>query len=143
MMRGRIAHAPHVAAGQSHLVEQERDLGAGGGQPQVGGHRDDRAGAGADALDRGYDRLRTGPHRLDQIAGHAGEGGEALGVHLDQRADDLEHIAARGKIAARARYHDRLHLVVHGAGTEEIRQFPVALEAVSYTHLTLPTTPYV
>ena len=92
----------HVAAGKADLVEQERDLGAGSRQTHVRRHGDDRARAGADALDRGDDRLRAGPHRLDQIAGHAGEGGEALGVHLHQRADDLEHIAAGGKIAAGA-----------------------------------------
>ena len=40
---------------------------------QVGRHRQDRAGAGADAVDRGDDRLRAGAHRLDQVAGHARE----------------------------------------------------------------------
>ncbi len=92
----------HVAAGKTHLVEQERDLGSRGGQTHVGGHGDDRARAGADAVNRRDDRLWTGPHRLDEIAGHAGKDGKALGIHLDQRANDLEHIAARRKITAGA-----------------------------------------
>src|SRR5664279_1939368 len=86
------------------------------------------AGAGADAFDRGNDRLRTGAHHLDQIAGHAGKSGQALGVHFHQRANDLEHIAAGGKIAAGAGDHHGLDFVIHGAGAEEIRQFPVTLE---------------
>ena len=44
---------------------------------QVGRHRQNRAGAGADAVDRGDDRLRALPHRLDEIAGHAREGEES------------------------------------------------------------------
>jgi hypothetical protein len=89
----------HVAAGEADAVEQEGDLGA-GAQTHVGGHRHDRAGAGADAFHGGDDRLRAGAHRLDQIAGHAREGGEILGLHRDQRADDLEDVAARREIAA-------------------------------------------
>jgi hypothetical protein len=85
---------PHVAAGKTDLVEQERDLGASGRQTHVRRHCDDRACAGANPLNRRDDRLRTGPHRLAKVAGHAGEGSEAFGVHLHQRADDLEHIAA-------------------------------------------------
>src|SRR3984957_8219388 len=64
---------PPVASGQSTLIEQDRALGASRGEPQVGRHGDDRAGARADTLDRRDDRLRTGPHRLDEIAGHAGK----------------------------------------------------------------------
>ena len=41
----------HVAAGQADPVEQERGLAARGAQAQVGRHRDDRAGAGAHAVD--------------------------------------------------------------------------------------------
>ncbi len=40
------------------------------------------------------------------------EGHEALRIHLDQRADDLEHVAAGAEIASRARDHDGLHLLV-------------------------------
>src|SRR5713101_111616 len=90
----------HVAAGKADLVEQERDLGSRSRQADIGRHGDDRARSGADAVDGSYDRLWAGPHRLDEVAGHPGEGGEALGIHLDQRADDLEHIAARRKVAA-------------------------------------------
>ena len=44
--------------------------------------------------------LGRGAHRLDEFAGHAGEGSEVAGVHPRERADDLEHVAAGGKIAA-------------------------------------------
>ena len=47
---------------------------------------------------------------------------------LHQWADDLEHVAAGRKIAAGAGDDDGLHLLVHRAGAEEIRQFAVALE---------------
>src|SRR3569833_1565743 len=44
-------------------------------------------GAGGNFSSGGDDRLRTSPHRLHKIAGHAGEGGQPLGVHLHERAD--------------------------------------------------------
>jgi hypothetical protein len=72
----------HVAAGQADAVEQEGRLAARGAQAQVGGHRHDRAGAGADAVDRRDDRLRAGAHRLDQVAGHAGEGISSSGMSI-------------------------------------------------------------
>jgi tRNA(Ile2) C34 agmatinyltransferase TiaS len=63
----------HVAAGEADAVEEERGLGARGADAQVARHRQDRAGAGADAVDRGDDRLRADAHRLDEVAGHARE----------------------------------------------------------------------
>ena len=54
-------------------VEQERDLGGGETQAQIGGHGQDRAGAGAYAVDGGDDRLRTGAHGLDHLAGEVSE----------------------------------------------------------------------
>ena len=61
------------------------------------------------------DRLRTGAHLLDQLAGHAREGEQArhvvLALHLDQRTDDLVHVAAGAEIAAGAGDHDVLDAV--------------------------------
>jgi hypothetical protein len=79
-----------------------------GGKAHIGRHREDRAGAGADAVHCGDDRLRTGAHRLHQIAGHAREFQQARHVHFDQRSDDLVHVAAGAEIAARAAQHDHL-----------------------------------
>ena len=118
----------HIATGEADLVEQKRDLGTNSGEPHVGCHRDDRTRAGTDSLDRGYNRLRAGPHRLDEIAGHTGEGDQALGIHLHQRADDLEHIAAGGEIAASAGHHDHLDLIIGCACAEEIRELAIAFE---------------
>ena len=63
----------HVRARQADAGEQEGGLGVGRGEPQVAGHRHDRPGAGADAFDRGDDRLRAAAHRPHQVAGHPGE----------------------------------------------------------------------
>ena len=128
MMRGKDGAGAHVAAGKPDLVEQERHLGAGRREAQVGRHGDDGAGARADALDRRDDRLRRGAHGLHQFARHAREGGEALGVHLDEGADDLEHVAAGREVAACPRDDDGFDLIVLGAGMEEIGQLAVALE---------------
>ena len=65
----------HVGAGEADAGEQEGRLRFRRRISDVGGHREDRAGAGADSLDRGHDRLGTGAHRLHQIPGHPGEGG--------------------------------------------------------------------
>src|SRR5204862_7585073 len=59
----------HVAAGEADAVEEERGLAPRGADAQVARHRQDRAGAGADAVDRGDDRLRADAHRLDEVAG--------------------------------------------------------------------------
>jgi hypothetical protein len=72
--------------------------------------------------------MGCGAHGFDQLARHPREGGEALGVHLDQRADDLEHVAAGREVAARSRDDDGFDVVVLGAGLEEIGQLAVALE---------------
>ena len=64
----------HVAAGEPDAGEQEGRLRLGRGEAQVGGHGDDRAGAGAHAVDRRDDRLAAADHRLHQVAGHAREG---------------------------------------------------------------------
>ena len=95
---------------------------------EIRGHGDDGAGTRADALDRRNDRLRRGAHGLHQFAGHAREGGKPLRVHVDERADDLEHIAAGREIAARSCHDDSFDVLVLGAGMEEVRQLAIALE---------------
>ena len=71
----------HVAAGEPDAGEQERGLGFRRGEADVGGHGDDGAGADRDAVDGRDDRLAAIEHRLDEIAGHAGEGEQLLHVH--------------------------------------------------------------
>jgi hypothetical protein len=87
----------HVAAGQADAVEQEGGLRApcpGAGRS----HRQDGAGTGAHAVDGGDDGLRAGAHGLDQVAGHAREHQQLGRLQLDQRADDLVHVAAEQKL---------------------------------------------
>jgi len=76
--------------------------------------------------------VRTGAHFLDQLAGHAREGEQArhvvLAHHLDQRADDLMHVAAGAEIAASAGDHDVLDLVGVLQVAEEIAQLGIGFE---------------
>ena len=90
----------HVAAGEADAGEEEGGLRLGRAEAEVGGHGDDGAGADADAVDGGDDRLAAGEHRLDEVAGHPGEGEQALHVAADQRADDVVHVAAGAEVAA-------------------------------------------
>ena len=92
------------------------------------GHREDRAGPDADPVDRGHDRLRAGPQRLDHRAGHAGEGEQLRHRAPRQRLDDLEHVAARAEIAAGAGQHDRLDVLGMAQRLEGALQLGVALE---------------
>ncbi len=92
----------HVAAREADAVEQGRHLGARRGKADVGGHGDDRARAGRDAVYRRDDGLAAGAHRLHQLARHRGEPHRPPGVAVEQRADDLVHVAAGAETAARA-----------------------------------------
>ncbi len=53
----------HVAAREADAHEQERGARRRRAEPEVRGERDHRAGARADAVDGGHDRLRAVPHR--------------------------------------------------------------------------------
>ena len=129
--RQNVARA-HVGAGEPDPHEQERHLAARRCRTQVRGHRDDGAGAGAHAVDRGDDRLRAGAHRLDQVAGHARECEQArhvaVALHLDQWPDDLVHVAARAEIAARAGDHHGLDVIGVGEVAERVAQLGVGFE---------------
>ena len=118
----------HVASGKADAGEQEGGLGRWRGEAEVRCHRHDCARTDADAVDRRDDRLRAGAHRLDQIAGHAGEGEQFGHRHLGQRADDLMDVTARGEIAARAGDHHRLDLWRVDEIPEGIAQFGIAFE---------------
>src|SRR6185312_14843485 len=64
------------------------------------------------------DRLAAVEHRLDEVAGHAGEGEKLLHVHADQRTDDIVDIAAGAEIAAVGQEHHRIDV----AGIDEIAE---------------------
>ena len=66
MTRGSIAQAPMSQPARPTRVKRKAVLAAGVRDAQVGEERDHRAGADADAVDGGDDRLRTGAHRLDR-----------------------------------------------------------------------------
>src|ERR1700740_1148720 len=51
--------------------------------------------AGANPINGGDNRLRTGAHGFHHVAGHLGEVEQLHRVHLGERLDDLEHVAAR------------------------------------------------
>src|SRR4030095_8255556 len=59
---GEDGAGAHVGTRQADAGEKEAGLGMGCGEPQVAGHRHDRPGTGAHAVDRRNDRLRTGAH---------------------------------------------------------------------------------
>ena len=109
-------------------VNRNAVFDCGGAVAQIGGHRDDRAGAGADAVDRGDDRLRASAHRLHQIAGHAGEIEQLGHRHLGERADDLVHVAAGAEVAAGAGDHDGLDVACVLQAAEQIAQLRVGVE---------------
>src|SRR5262245_14245425 len=119
---------PHVAAGQAHAVEEKRHLGARRSQAHVASHGQDRAGAGAYAVDGGDDRLRARAHGLDHLAGHAGEIEKLRRLHLDERLDDLEDVAAGAEIAAGTGDDERPDGFLSGGRAEEIDDLGVAVE---------------
>src|SRR5256886_15257980 len=97
-------------------------------QPDVGGHGQNCTRPRAHAVDRGDDRLRTGAHCFDHLAGHAGEIEKLRGFHLDEWLDDLEHVAAGAEVAARAGDDERLDGFLLGCRAEEVNDLRVALE---------------
>ena len=82
----------------------------------------------ANAFNRGHDRLRTRPHRLDEVAGHAGELEQARDVHAGQWADDLVHVAAGGEVTAGPGHHHRLAVLRVDEFSEEIAHLRVGFE---------------
>src|SRR3954465_1167990 len=102
MMRGRIAQAPMSQPANPTLLNRNATLA-----PTAASRISEAIATIAPAPAQmpstaamtgcGQARIaltRSPGTRLDQIAGHARERGEAFGVHLHQRADDLEHVAA-------------------------------------------------
>ena len=108
--------------------EQEGGLCLRRRKTQVRRHGDDRAGADADTVDGGNDRLAATDHRLDQIAGHAGEGEQVLHVHLHQRTDDVMDIAARAEIAAIGGEDDDIDIAGVDQSAEHVAQFGITVE---------------
>src|SRR5437763_10794480 len=118
----------HVAAGQPDAVEEKRHLGRRRSNAQIAGHREDSTGARAHPLDGGDDRLRAGAHRLDHLAGHAGELQELFHLHLGERLDDLEHVAAGTEIPARSGDDECLYLIVLCRRAKQLAELGVAVE---------------
>jgi len=71
-------------------------------------------------------RLRGGPHRRDELAGHTREIKKAARVHLGEWSDDLEHVAAGTAVSAGAGHHDRLDAFVACGRTKDIRKLGAA-----------------
>ena len=128
MMRGKNSARPHISAGEADPREQKRRLGLRRREPQIGGHGENCARAGADPVDRGDDRLRAFAHRLDDVSGHSRECNQVRHFHFGQRFDDLEDVAARGEVSASARQHDRAHIRGMGQIAEEIAELSIGVE---------------
>ena len=60
-----VAAIDGICAGESNAHEQKGHLAPRRANPQIRRHGDDRAGAGADAVDGRNDRLRAGTHLLN------------------------------------------------------------------------------
>jgi hypothetical protein len=118
----------HVAAGQPDPVEQEGSLAARRSQPQVGGHRHDGAGAGADAVDRRHDGLRAGTHGFHQVARHASEHQQLGRLQPHQRADDFMHVAAGAEIVTGTGDHHRMDVGGVFQLAEQVAQLGIRLE---------------
>ena len=119
----------HVAAGEPDAVEQERDLG-------LRACRCRRSDAIA--------RIAPAPAHTPSIAAMIGCGQARIAfttspvirvkssrsdrVHLDQRPDDLEHVAAGAEIAAGAGDDEGLDGLVLRGGAEDVGDLGVALE---------------
>ena len=118
----------HIAAGEAYAREEKRGLRLGRGDPQVGEERDHRAGADADTVDGSDDRLRTGAHGFDEIAGHTGKGQQPLHVAGEQRTDDVVNVAAGGEIAAVRGNDDRFDHVIRGQAPEQVAELGIRVE---------------
>ena len=97
-------------------------------QPEVGGQRDHRAGAGGDAVDGGDHGHRQLAQRLDDRAGHPRELAQLGGLALDQLADDLLDVAAGAEAAALAGDHQHPRVAAVGQLGEQVAQVRVGLE---------------
>ena len=74
------------------------------------------------------DRLAAVEHRLDEVAGHPGEGEQALHVAADQRADDVVDVAAGAEVAAVRAEDDDVDVVGVGERAEPVAELGVAVE---------------
>ena len=88
-MRGQQPGGPHVGAGEADPREEEGDLGALRGDPDVAGGRDHGPRAGHRTVERRHDRPAALADGEDEIAGETGELEQSLGVSGEQRADDV------------------------------------------------------
>ena len=118
----------HVATRQPDPGEQEGGLGLRRREPDVRRHGDDGARSDGDAIHRGDDRLAAIEDRLDQIAGHPGEGEQLLHRPADQRPDDIVNIAAGTEIAAVGQEHHGVDIAGIGEASERIAQLLVRFE---------------
>ena len=91
----------HVAAGEADAREEERGLGRRRAEAHVGEERDHRAGADADAVDRGDDRLRrTRFMAFTRSPVMRVKASRPFMSRVEQRADDVVHVAAGAEVAA-------------------------------------------
>ena len=65
---------------------------------------------------------------MHQVAGHAREHQQLGRLQLDQRADDLVHVAARAEVAAGALHDDAMHVAGVAQLAEQVAQFGVGRE---------------
>ena len=115
----------HIAACQTHTVEQESGLAARSAQAQVGRHGHDGTGTGTHTVNRGHDGLRAVAHGLDQVASHTREHQQLRGLQANQRADDFVHVTTGTKVVTGPNDHHGLHVVGIPQALEQITQLGV------------------
>ena len=79
-------------------------------------------------VDRRDDRLRAGPHGLDEVARHFGEPQQVGRLHRHQRPDDVEHVAPRREVPTRSGQDEGLDGLVRLGGSKQADEFRIGFE---------------
>src|SRR5262245_7913059 len=118
----------HVAASKPNTSKQKCGLGLRRPEPDVAEQGDHRPRSDAYAVNRRYDGLRAGPHRLHQLTGHPREFQKALHIAARQRPDNVVNVAAGAEVATVRAEHDDLDVVRPRQFAERLPKFGVAFE---------------
>ena len=117
-------------------VNRNAVFACGVAQPHVAKQRNHSTGADTDPVNRGDDRLRAGTHGLHEIPGHARELEQTLHVPVQQRPNDIAHIASGAEISAIRTEDHGLDVVCIGESAESIAQLGIRFESDRVLSLT-------
>ena len=125
---GQQRASTHVRPGQTHAGEQKSRLGVGRAVAQVAAQRHHGTRTGTDAVNRANDWLRAIAHGADQVARHPRELQHLWHAHFCERADDLVHVTAAAKVAARAGDHHHLDIGCIFECVEQVTQLGIRIK---------------